>query len=85
MPTRKLTITVPESTAIRFIRVVPSQLRSQWITDAMEEKLRQRDEQIIAACDVLNADPRILELEREMDSLSGDGLNEHPWNQPAPR
>ncbi len=85
MPARKLTITVPEPLAIRFLRVVPSRLRSEWISEAMEEKLRKRDEQLITACDFLNADPRILELERDMDSLSGDGLDEHPWNQPASR
>lgn len=85
MPARKLTITVPEPLAVRFLQVVPSQLRSEWISEAIAQKLRQRDEQLIAACDALNADPGILELERDMDSLSGDGLSEHPWNQPAAR
>jgi hypothetical protein len=85
MPARKLTITVPESIAVRFLRVVPSQLRSEWVVDAMTEKLRRRDEQLIAACEALNADPNVLKLERDMDSLSGDGLDEHPWNHSASR
>lgn len=85
MPARKLTITVPEALAVRFLQVVPSHFRSEWVSEAMAEKLRKRDEQLIAACEALNADPRILDLERDMDSLSGDGSHAHPWNQPASR
>jgi len=85
MPARKITITVPEAIAARFLRVVPSQQRSEWVAEAMERKLRARDEQLIAACEALNADPDIAELERDMEALSGDGLDEYAWDKSASR
>jgi metal-responsive CopG/Arc/MetJ family transcriptional regulator len=89
MPAREITITVPEPLADRFLRVVPSQQRSEWIAEAIERKLRAcddaYDEQPTAACDAFNADPQIAALEREMDTLSGDGLDEHPWHASTPR
>jgi hypothetical protein len=52
-------------------------------TSASRKTRQLQDAKMIAACDALNADPDIAELERDMDALSGDGLDEYPWSETA--
>jgi len=85
---RKMTFDIPDEVAERFNSEVPASEQSGVVAKLL---LRRRttptwtDEQLAAACDALNADPNIAELERDMDALSGDGLDEYPWDAPASR
>jgi hypothetical protein len=85
MAMRKMTFTIPEEVVGPFLRAVPSTRRSKFATDALRRALKEREDALIAACDAVNADPEIAELEREMDALSGDGLEDYPWEEPATR
>ncbi|HEY1744946.1 MAG TPA: hypothetical protein VGG18_17380 [Granulicella sp.] len=88
MGMRQMTFDIPDEVAERFNSEVPASEQSGVVAKLL---LRRRttpiwtDEQLAAACDALNADPNIAELERDMDALSGDGLDEYPWDAPASR
>jgi metal-responsive CopG/Arc/MetJ family transcriptional regulator len=87
----KMTFSIPDEIAGPFLREVPAARRSEVVTEALRKTLamkkmkRMQDAEMIAACDALNADPDIAELERDMDALSGDGLDEYPWDSTASR
>jgi hypothetical protein len=57
MASRKRTFTLPEDSAAQFLRSVPAQ---------------DRQNHLICACDVANADPEVLAIEREWDALADD-------------
>ncbi len=86
-----MTFTIPDEVATPFLREVPAARRSEVVAEALRKTLasrktkQERDAELIAACDALNADPDIAQLEKDMDTLSGDGLDEYPWNAPATR
>lgn len=80
MPSRKITFSLPEDLAVRFLRSVPSAKRSEYIANAITRKLREREVMLIEACDAANNDPETREIEREMDALP-DTMTEE-WNAP---
>jgi hypothetical protein len=47
------------------------------VAEAIADKLKERDRQLIRACEAANEDPDILALEQEMDALT-DKITE-PW------
>jgi len=83
MASRKVTFTLPEEVAEQFFRRVASRDSSQYVTQAIIEKLQDRDRRLIRACDVANADPEVLAIEREWDALR-DVVAE-PWNDAPAR
>jgi hypothetical protein len=82
MASRKLTFTLPEDLASRFTRRVPARERSRYVADAIAEKLAEREQRLIRACEIANQDPEVREIEQEFDALT-DAMPE-PWeNAPA--
>lgn len=80
MAARKLTFTLPESVAATFLRRVPPSARSQYVANAIAEKLRERDEQIIRACEVANASSDVRAIEESFDALRDDAdIMREPW------
>jgi hypothetical protein len=77
MAVRKLTFSVPEEIATQFLKLVPPRKRSSYVADAIADKLRDRERQLIRACEIANRDPEVLAIEREMDALT-DEITE-PW------
>lgn len=77
MAARKMTFTLPEDLASRFVRRVPARDRSRYVAAAIAEKLAQREKRLIRACEIVNADPDIKEIEKEFDALE-DEITE-PW------
>jgi hypothetical protein len=77
MAARKMTFTLPEDLASRFVRRVPARDRSRYVAAAIAEKLAQREKRLIRACEIVNADPDIREIEMEFDALK-DEITE-PW------
>ncbi len=72
MAARKMTFTLPEDLASRFLRRVPARDRSRYVAEALAEKLAEREKQLIRACEIVNADPDIREIEREFDALEDE-------------
>jgi hypothetical protein len=87
MGMRQVTFEIPDELADRFDREVPAAEQSNEMTNLLRRRLTPEltDEQWAAAIDALNTDPYIALLERQMDALSGDGLDEYPWDEPASR
>ena len=80
MPRRKLTFTLPQELAVEFLRRVPSSLRSQYVAAAIADKLREREEQLVRACETANNSTDVREIESSFDALAdkSDALQE-PW------
>lgn len=78
-----MTFTLPENLAAQFVRRVPARDRSRYIADALAEKLAAREKKLIRACEIVNRDPQIREIEREFDALQ-DEIAE-PWDDSSSR
>ena len=79
MANLKLTISLPEDLAIKFVRAVPSNRRSRYIAELLEAKLlRDKEQMLIDACNALENDPDDLEVQRDLARLP-DTLTEE-WN-----
>jgi metal-responsive CopG/Arc/MetJ family transcriptional regulator len=72
-----MTFTLPEELASRFTRRVPARDRSRYVADALANKLAEREKRLIRACEIVNADSDIKEIEKEFDALE-DEITE-PW------
>ena len=83
MASRKMTFTIPDDLASRFVGGVPARDRSRYVADALAEKLARHDRQLIRACAAANASPAVREIEREFDALT-DGIAE-PWEDAPAR
>jgi hypothetical protein len=82
MGARKMTFSIPEPLARELLRIVPSRERSNYVSEALAEKLRKQDEVLAGACDAANLDDDLLAMEREFDQIGSD-IHE-PWtNAPA--
>jgi hypothetical protein len=75
---RKMTFTLPEDLAKRFIKRVPARKRSRFLAEALEDRLGERDRQLIRACEVANHDPEVRTIETEFASLPDDVTE--PWS-----
>ncbi len=88
MGMRQVIFEIPDEVAADLDRDVPAAEQSAYLTKLL---VRSRpapeltDAQWDAICEAVNNDPDIAELERDMDTLSGEGLDEYPWDAPASR
>jgi hypothetical protein len=81
-----MTFTVPDNIADQLIRQVPARDRSRYVADAIATSLKAREQRLIAACEVANGNPDVLEIEREWDSLGDDADSmTEPWTDARPR
>jgi hypothetical protein len=72
MPSRKLTFTLPQDLAVEFLRRVPASLRSQYVATAITDKLREREEQLVRACEAANNSVDVREIERSFEALADE-------------
>jgi hypothetical protein len=72
MPSRKLTFTLPHDLAVEFLRRVPPSLRSQYVAAAIADKLREREEQLVRACEAANHSADVREIESSFDALTDE-------------
>ena len=80
MPSRKLTFTLPHDLAAEFLRRVPASLRSQYVTTAIADKLREREAQLVRACEVANNSTDVREIETSLDALTDESdVVQEPW------
>jgi len=80
MASKKLTFTLPNELAEEFLRRVPASLRSQYVATAIADKLREREAQLIRACEVANNSADVREIENSWEALAdeSDRVRE-PW------
>jgi hypothetical protein len=77
MAIRKMTFSVPEPLAVRFLRRVPSRERSRFVSEALRAQLEACDRKLIHACEAANQDLAAAEIEKEFDGIR-DEMAE-PW------
>jgi metal-responsive CopG/Arc/MetJ family transcriptional regulator len=65
MATRKMTFTLPDDLADRFVKKVAARNRSHYLAEALAQKLQERDRQLIRACEAANRDPEVQAIEKE--------------------
>jgi hypothetical protein len=83
MASQKMTFTLPEDLAMRFVKRVPARDRSRYVADAIADKLADREKRLIRACEIANQDPEIREIEKELDALTDEIVE--PWDDAAAR
>jgi len=80
MAMRKLTFTLPEDLATEFLRRIPPSNRSRYVATAIAAKLREREEQLVRACEVANSSADILNIEGSLDALADEvDRVQEPW------
>jgi hypothetical protein len=77
MAVRKMTFSVPEPLAAQFLSRVASRDRSRFVSDALAALLRERDLELVRACEAANQDLDVVEIEKEFDGIR-DEMAE-PW------
>lgn len=77
MAIRKMTFSVPEPLAVQFLSRVASRDRSRFVSDALAARLRERDLELVRACEIANQDLDAAEIERDFDAIR-DEMAE-PW------
>lgn len=81
-----MTFTIPEEIANQFLRRVPARARSGYVTEAILAKLREREQQMIRACETANNDADVLAIERDWDAMTDEKDRiEEPWTIAPPR
>ncbi|MGH7728024.1 MAG: hypothetical protein ACREM2_04425 [Vulcanimicrobiaceae bacterium] len=74
-----MTFALPEALAISFTRRIPARERSRYVSEALAERLAERERQLVRSCEIANADDDVREIEREFDALP-DSIPE-PWSR----
>jgi hypothetical protein len=69
MASRKMTFTLPEQLADRFVKRVPARERSKYLSQALAEKLAEREKRFVRACEIANQDADALAIEQEFAAL----------------
>jgi metal-responsive CopG/Arc/MetJ family transcriptional regulator len=73
----KISLTLPDEIAHRFLALIPSRQRSAIVARLLEQELRQREQDLEAACLAANADVA-LAVEIEEWQEFDDDLEESP-------
>ena len=77
-----MTFTVPDEIAEQFLKRIPARKRSSYVAEAIAYKLKERDRQLVRACEAANKDQDVFAIEKEMETLT-DEITE-PWiNTPS--
>ena len=83
MATRKMTFTLPADLADQFVRKVAPRKRSHYLAQALAQKLHERDQQLIRACEVANRNLEVQAIEKEFDAISEEFRE--PWTDAKAR
>ena len=83
MATRKMTFTLPADLADQFVRRVAPRKRSHYLAQALAQKLHERDQQLIRACEVANRNLEVQAIEKEFDAISEEFRE--PWTDAKAR
>jgi hypothetical protein len=60
-----MTFTVPEDVAGQLVHRIPARDRSRYVSHAIADKLREREQRLIRACEMAGGDAELLTMERD--------------------
>jgi ubiquinone biosynthesis protein UbiJ len=78
-----MTFTLPADLADQFVRKVAPRKRSHYLAQALAQKLHERDQQLIRACEVANRNLEVQAIEKEFDAISEEFRE--PWTDAKAR
>lgn len=78
-----MTFSLPDDVASSFTRRVPARDRSRYVAEAIAEKLAEREQRLIRACEIANQDSQVREIELDFNAIS-DAMPE-PWEDAPAR
>jgi len=78
-----MTFTLPADLADQFVRRVAPRKRSHYLAQALAQKLHERDQQLIRACEVANRNLEVQAIEKEFDAISEEFRE--PWTDAKAR
>ena len=67
-----MTFTLPQDLAAEFLRRIPASSRSHYVAAHIRARLRDREEQLIRACEVANSNADALDIETSFDNLADE-------------
>jgi hypothetical protein len=73
MATKKITFSLPEALGVQLLRTAASRDRSRFVSETVAERLEERDNALIRACEVANQDQDVAEIEKDLDGISDEG------------
>jgi len=73
------TFTVPRRTLERFLSAVPENRVGEVVAGLMRAEADRREAALIAACEIVNADPEMVALEADFQALPD--TMEEPWQE----
>ncbi len=83
MAARKMTFSLPATLAAELIKTVAARERSRYVAEALQARLRDRDEALALACDEANRSEDVLAIEREFDAVPSHIVE--PWTHAPSR
>ena len=72
MATRKMTFSLPEDLAERFVRRVPARYRSQFLAKSLERSLKDEERDLVESCLHANEDVDAAIIEKEWEATHDD-------------
>jgi hypothetical protein len=69
MATRRMTFALPEDLTNWLLRCVPKGRRSEYVAEALAQKLSEWDRRMIKSCLLANKDSRVRAIEKEFDEI----------------
>lgn len=78
MASQKVTFSLPKDLVAKFVKRVPARERSQYVAQALTAKLKEREQQLIRACEIANRSRASRAVERDWDNLPDEFLE--PWD-----
>jgi hypothetical protein len=75
-----MTFTLPQDVVTELLRRVPPSGRSQYVAAAIAAQLREREQQLVRACEAANRSAEVRKIETEFDALADDSDRvQEPW------
>ena len=78
-----MTFSLPEDLVAKFVRRVPARHRSRFVADALALGLKEREMQLVRACEVANRIRDVRAIERNFDAIEDEIME--PWNEASSR
>jgi hypothetical protein len=72
MATRKMTFSLPEDLAERFVRRIGARDRSRFLAKSLERSLREEERDLVESCLRANEDVDAATIEREWEATQDD-------------
>lgn len=75
----KILVSLPDKVFSRMKALVPDRQRSRFISQLVEEALKQREEELFRLAREVEQDQTLREEQQAWDATAADGVDNEPW------